>query len=148
MKRLATVPQGQAATVHLPKASFASRANPSKGGPNTYDLVKRKIDKAVKQAPLIKQELDKQIPRFKMLEASMSASAMSTERRQPIVPPDRVLKSIDTSFESFFYQRAYTERNFCFYMQACAQQYKPDDALKAFERMLSLGIKPTDHIYT
>lgn len=34
------------------------------------------------------------------------------------------------------------------YMQVCAQQYKPELAHKAFDRMLSLGIQPTDHIYT
>ena len=73
---------------------------------------------------------------------------MVGQPRSAIVPPDRVLKSLDTSFESFFYQREYTERNFCFYMQVCAQQYKPELALKAFERMESLGIRPTDHTYT
>ena len=43
------------------------------------------------------------------------------ESRQPFIPPDRVLKSLDANFESFFYKREYTERNFCFYMQVCAQ---------------------------
>ena len=126
---------------------FASKFNPSKGGPSTYDLAKRKVDLALKQSPSVKKELAKQIPRFKMLEEH-SPAEMARMSRQPLVPPDRVLKSIDTSFESFFYQRPYTERNFCFYMQACAQQYKPEEALKSFERMLSLGIKPTDHTYT
>ena len=64
------------------------------------------------------------------------------------MPPDRVLKSLDTSFESFFFKREYTERNFCFYFQVCAQQYKPELASRAFEKMLTLGIRPTDHCYT
>ena len=33
-------------------------------------------------------------------------------------------------------------------MQVCAQQHKPDEVMKAFERMLALNIKPTDHIFT
>ena len=59
-----------------------------------------------------------------------------------------MLKSLDSDFESFFYKREYTERNFCFYFQVCAQQYKPQEAMKAFEKMQVLGIKPTDHAYT
>ena len=55
---------------------------------------------------------------------------------------------MDASFESFFYQRAYTERNFAFYLQVLAQQYKSDEALSAFNKMLAIGIKPTDHTYT
>ena len=82
-------------------------------------LLTREVDKAIKQSPAIKNELAKQIPRFKMLE-SRRASDMVGVSRQPIISPDRVLKSLGTAFESFFYQRAYTERNFCFYMQACA----------------------------
>ena len=33
-------------------------------------------------------------------------------------------------------------------MQVCAQQHKPDEVMKAFDRMLALNIKPTDHIFT
>ena len=57
------------------------------------------------------------------------------------------MKHIDTSFESFFYKREYTEKNFCFYMQVCARQYKSDEALKAFRRMETMGIKPSEHSY-
>ena len=38
---------------------FASKMNQSKGGPQVYDLAKRKIDKAIKQSPAIKKELEK-----------------------------------------------------------------------------------------
>ena len=125
------------------RSHFATSANPSKGGSETYDLVRRKVDKLMKQAPQVKKELAKQIPRFNLLDAKDD-----TIMERSVVPPDRVLKSIDTTFESFFYQRKYTERNFCFYLQACAQQYKPEEAQKAFDRMQSLGIRPTDHTYT
>ena len=40
-------------------AMFASKSNPSRGGPDTYDLAKRKVDKALKQSPSIKKELAK-----------------------------------------------------------------------------------------
>ena len=45
-------------------AQFSSKFDASRGGPNTYDLAKRKIDKLVKQSPAVKAELEKQIPRF------------------------------------------------------------------------------------
>jgi pentatricopeptide repeat protein len=35
------------------------------------------------------------------------------------------MKHLDSSFESFFYQRDYTERNFTFYLQVLAHQHKP-----------------------
>lgn len=43
---------------------FASPGNQSKGGPDVYDLAKRKVDRLMKQAPSVKRELEKQIPRF------------------------------------------------------------------------------------
>ena len=55
---------------------------------------------------------------------------------------------MDANFESFFFKRAYSERNFGFYIQICAQQYKPEEAMKAFKRMEALKIKPTDTTYT
>ena len=97
--------------------SFAQfSTNASRGGPSTYDLAKRKVDKLIKQAPAVKAELEKQIPRFKLLNSALQPG----ESRQSFIPPDKVLKSLDSNFESFFYKREYTERNFCFYMQACA----------------------------
>jgi hypothetical protein len=38
----------------------------------------------------------------------------------PYVTPSTILKQIDSSFESFFHQRDYTERNFAFYLQVLA----------------------------
>ena len=61
--------------------------------------------------------------------------------------PDTFMKHMDTSFESFFYQREYTERNFTFYLQVLAAQYKSDEALKAFRRMEAMDIRPSDHTY-
>ena len=61
-------------------------------------------------APAIKAELDKQMPRFELLEKSLE-----------YIPPDQVLREMDSNFESFFFKRDYTERNFGFYMQICAQ---------------------------
>lgn len=58
------------------------------------------------------------------------------------------LKEIDSSFESFFYQRPYTHSNFNFYLQVLAQQEEPELAMKAFDRMLALKIKPDDETFT
>ena len=57
------------------------------------------------------------------------------------------MKHMDTSFESFFYQRDYSLRSFRFYLQVLAAQYKHEDALKAFRRMESMNIRPDDTIY-
>ena len=92
----------------------------------------------MKVAPAMKAELDKQMPKFEMLGSGV----------RTYTPPDKVIRHMDSTFESFFFKRDYTERNFCFYMQVCAQQYKPEEAMKAFKRMEVLGIKPTDHVYT
>jgi hypothetical protein len=55
---------------------------------------------------------------------------------------------MDSSFEVFFQQRPYTERNFAFYLQVLAQQYKPKEAQEAFNKMIALGIQPSDHVFT
>lgn len=57
------------------------------------------------------------------------------------------MKQIDTTFESFFYQRPYTLSSFNFYLQVLAQQEKPDQSMKAFERMLALKLRPTDETF-
>ena len=61
--------------------------------------------------------------------------------------PASFMKHMDTGFESFFYKRAYTERNFQFYFQICAKQYKSEEALRAFRRMETMGIRPTEYSY-
>jgi len=61
--------------------------------------------------------------------------------------PAEFMKYMDTSFESFFYQRVYSEKNFSFYLQVLASQGKPEEALKAFRRMEAMNIQPTDNAY-
>jgi pentatricopeptide repeat protein len=51
---------------------------------------------------------------------------------------------MDTAFETFFYQRDYSIKNFNFYLQVLAQQYKADMALETLRKMETLGIKPND----
>ena len=92
----------------------------------------------MKVAPAVKAEMDKSMPKFEVL----------SQERAKYIAPDKVLQAMDSTFETFFFKRDYTERNFCFYMQVCAQQHKPDEVMKAFDRMLALNIKPTDHIFT
>ena len=57
------------------------------------------------------------------------------------------MKHIDTSFESFFYQRDYSLKSFNFYLQVLAQQYKSKEALDALRKMETLGLKPDDQSY-
>ena len=71
------------------------------------------------------------MPKFDLLETSTK-----------YIPPDKVLRAMDANFESFFFKRDYTERNFGFYLQVCAQQHKPEEAEKAFRRMEALQIRP------
>ena len=91
----------------------------------------------MKVSPAIKAEIDKQMPKFETLGP-----------RPKYIPPDKVLREMDADIESFFFKREYTERNFGFYLQICAQQHKPEEAMKAFRRMEALQIKPTDGTYT
>lgn len=71
-----------------------------------------------------------------------------SQMMQPQVHASTFLKHMNSDFEVFFQRRNYTEKNFCFYLQVLAQQYKPREAREAFEKMLALNIKPTDHTYT
>ena len=58
------------------------------------------------------------------------------------------MKHMDTTFENFFYQRDYTLKNFNFYLQVLAQQYKTKEAMEAYKKMETLGIKPNDETFT
>ncbi len=70
----------------------------------------------------IKKELDRRIPEFDdKVQLSMNDPMM-----QPKMTPNEFMKNIDTSFESFFYQRDYSLKNFNFYLQVLAQQHKCD----------------------
>ena len=66
----------------------------------------------MKVVPAMKAEFAKQMPKFEQLVDNANTS---------YIPPDKVLRAMDSSFESFFYKRDYTEHNFWFYMQVCAQ---------------------------
>ena len=93
------------------QVGFATRL--SYQGHKQYNLIKRKVDKDLKVVPIVKAELDKQIPKFEELVESVTRSSY--------IPPDRVVKEMDANFESFFFKRAYSVRNFGFYIQICAQ---------------------------
>jgi hypothetical protein len=98
------------------------------------------LDNPQKVSPAIKELLNKQMPNLAELEGSIIP--------QPVMTASTILKQIDSTFESFFHKRDYTERNFSFYLQVLAQQYKPVEAQAAFEKMLTLGIKPSDQVFT
>jgi PPR repeat/Pentatricopeptide repeat domain len=91
-------------------------------------------------SPSLREDLNKQLTHFDELGENMFENKT--------VAPDVVMKQIDTSFESFFYQRAYNQHNFNFYLQVLAQQEKPELAMKAFERMRAMSIAPTDETFT
>ena len=109
---------------------------------------------APKASPKLKSEIGKGMPRFMNSKTALaiddaidslpdSSNPMTFKERDPA----EFMQYMDTSFESFFYQRAYNEKNFSFYLQVLAAQRKPDEALKAFRRMESMNIQPTDRTY-
>lgn len=67
-------------------------------------------------APLMKKEIKERFPEFD----EKAPVSMSDEMSQAKMAPGEYLKNIDTSFESFFYQRDYNLKNFNFYMQVLA----------------------------
>ena len=71
-----------------------------RGDPKRFNLVQRKSDKAQKVAPSIREDLNKKLAHFDELNAVNLFENKS-------VGPDTVVKQIDSSFESFFHQRAY-----------------------------------------
>ena len=83
-----------------------------KTGPKQFALVSRKFDKMQKVSPAIKQMLDKQMPNLAEIDGSIIP--------QPTMTASTILKQIDSTFESFFHKRDYTERNFSFYLQVLA----------------------------
>ena len=90
------------------------------------DLLAKRTIEAPKVSPALKREMNKgKVPRF-----MATASGQEIEQLLPadgsgpgieIQPdsrdPHAVLKRMDTTMESFFYNRSYTERNFTFYLQ-------------------------------
>jgi len=84
----------------------------------------------------------------KQLEGVFDEVSDQAQARQPVTSASTFLKTMNSDFEVFFQKRAYNEKNFSFYLQVLAQQYKPEQVRKAFDKMLALGIEPTDHTYT
>jgi hypothetical protein len=68
----------------------------------------------------VKDELRKgKVPKY-MSETLNSELQMHDDNGKPVhwnqKAPDEFMKHMDSSFEAFFYQRDYTERNFTFYL--------------------------------
>ena len=90
------------------KASFGKARAP-------IDLVKVRVDKKPEMAPLMKKELKEKFPEFDAaptLENSMQQGNFDEIK----LSPGEYLKHMDTSFESFFYQRDYSVKSFNFYL--------------------------------
>jgi hypothetical protein len=68
-------------------------------------------------AAQIKKEMKMRLPEFE----DNQANILDNPLFQPMLSPAHYMRNIDTSFESFFYQRDYTLYNFNFYLQVLAQ---------------------------
>ena len=121
--------------------STSKEVKVDRGDPKRFNLVQRKVDKAQKVAPSIREDLNKQLSHFDDLG---HVNIFENKR----LSPDTVVKEIDSSFESFFHQRPYNQHNFNFYLQVLAQQEHPDLAMKAFDRMIAMQIQPNDETFT
>lgn len=75
--------------------NFSKGVKIDRGDPKRFNLVSRKIDKAEKMSPSIRDDLNKQLANFDEIGENMFENKT--------VAPDVVMKQIDTSFESFFY---------------------------------------------
>mmetsp|Transcript_33326 Transcript_33326/g.51076 ORF Transcript_33326/g.51076 Transcript_33326/m.51076 type:complete len:83 (+) Transcript_33326:97-345(+) len=80
--------------------------------------------KQPKTSPQIKKLFAKQLPTYinetnKALEVFDNAED-GTPAHFGQRAPDQFMRHMDTSFESFFYQRDYTEKNFNFYLSVLA----------------------------
>lgn len=90
---------------------------------NPIDFVDSRPVKSPRASPQLKAEMRKGMPTYlqspagKALEASFdefvdSSHPLTYQSRDPA----EFMKHMDGSFESFFYQRDYSERNFSFYL--------------------------------
>lgn len=86
----------------------------------------------------MKQELRKELKAIDTPE--MTKDNYLEQQRQR--DPQEFVKHMNTSYESFFFQREYTRKNFDFYLQVLASQYKDEEALKVLSRMQAMGIRP------
>lgn len=88
---------------------------------NLVDFLETRPIRAPKVSPRVKSEMRKKVPRY-MIDSSMTGEDINftKEDGSPAhfnqTSPDTFMKHMDTSFESFFYQRDYSERNFTFYL--------------------------------
>ena len=109
--------------------------------------------KTPKVSPKLKKELKKKVPTYisQVLENFEDGLDALEDSGDPATfkykSPDQFMKHMDTSMESFFYQREYNTKNFNFYFQVLAAQYKKDEAIQAFRKMEAMGIKPNDSTY-
>lgn len=79
------------------------------------DLVKVRTEKKPELAPLMKKELKEKFPEFDQ-PVTDDNSMLPGQFDEIKLAPGEYLKHMDTSFESFFYQRDYTLKNFNFYL--------------------------------
>jgi len=71
----------------------------------------------------MKSELKKKLPGFtsaQLDQLDSSVESVNNPAKFKGKATDQFMKHMDTSLESFFYQRKYTERNFTFYLQVLA----------------------------
>lgn len=122
------------------------RSFASKSGPRQFNLVNRKADTMQKVHPGIKKQIDQQMDDIKFVHTRADGS--ESLMIQPQVHATTYLKHMNSDFEVFFQKRNYSERNFASYLQVLAQQYKHKEAQQAFDKMLTLGIPPSDYCYT
>lgn len=70
---------------------------------------------------------------------------------KPLTPettrPQDAYKLIDTNMEAFFNKRAYSIKNFNFYLKAVAEQKKSELAVETLDKMKALGINPNRESY-
>jgi hypothetical protein len=78
--------------------------------------VQVKAPKKPELAPLMKQELKKRFPEFDEDPSKPAEGGGLDGFVDPKLTPGGYLKHMDTSFESFFYQRDYSMKNFNFYL--------------------------------
>ena len=78
-------------------------------------------------SPTLKKEIGKSMPHYMNSKTSKGIDAamdMIPDSSDPMTfrsrDPADFMKHMDTSFESFFYQREYSEPNFSFYLQVLA----------------------------
>jgi len=75
-----------------------------------------KVAKKPEMAPLMKKELKKRFPEFDTPSGASVEEALDGGAFDPKTTPGGYLKHMDTSFESFFYQRDYSLKSFNFYL--------------------------------